>query len=86
MVVNGPLRNRGEILGTWVPGRLGKPDPNPQSCDTDCSQSRDWDHQGCSGNFQDGQKGLYQVQRAPEDHPEGFPQLKCCGPCSGEIY
>ena len=37
-----------------VPGRPGKPaepDLNPQSCDTDCSQSREWDHQGCPGHF-----------------------------------
>ena len=38
-----------------VPGRPDKPaepDPNPQSFDTDCSQSRDWGHHGCLGHFQ----------------------------------
>ena len=41
---------------------LGKPEepgPNPQSCDTDCSQSRDWYHQGCLGYFQKGQGGHF---------------------------
>ena len=41
-----------------VPGMPGMPEvpgPNPQSCDTDCSQSREWDHQGCLGHFQEGQ-------------------------------
>ena len=40
-----------------VPGMPGKPEepgPNPQSYDTDCSQSREWDHQGCLGLFQEG--------------------------------
>ena len=47
-----------------VPGRPGKPEepgPNPQSCDTDCSQSREWDHQGCLGHFEEGQGGHFQV-------------------------
>ena len=34
-----------------------EPGPDPQSCDTDCSQSREWDHQGCLGHFQEGQGG-----------------------------
>ena len=48
-----------------VPGMPGKPEepgPNPQSCDTDYSQSRGWDHQGCLGHFQEGQGGHFQVQ------------------------
>ena len=31
-----------------------------------CSQSREWGHQGWLGHFKEGQKGLYQVQRAQE--------------------
>ena len=68
------------------PGNPAEPDPNRQSCDTDYSQSQEWGHQGCLGHFQEGQKGLYQVQRAQDGHPEGVPQLQCCGPSSGEIY
>ena len=68
------------------PGKPAEPDPNPQSCDIDCSQSQEWGHQESLGYFQEGQKGHYQVQRAQEGHCEGFPQLQCCGPSSGEIY
>ena len=42
-------------------GKPEEPGPYPQSCDTDCSQSRDWDHQGCLGHFQEGQGGHFQV-------------------------
>ena len=62
-----------------VPGRpdmLAESGPNPQSCDTDCSQSPEWGHQGCLGHFQEGQKDQYQVQEAQEGHPEVFPQLQ----------
>ena len=38
-----------------MPGKPEEPGPNPQSCETDCSQSREWDHQGCLGHFQEGQ-------------------------------
>ena len=38
--------NEGMVPG--MPGKPEKPGPNPQSCDTDCSQSREWDHQGMS--------------------------------------
>ena len=71
-----------------VPGMPGKPEepgPNPQSCDTDCSQSREWGHQGCLGHFQEGQGGHFQVQEAQEGHPGVFPQFQYCGPSSGEI-
>ena len=44
-----------------MPGKSEGPGPNPQSCDTDCSQSREWDHQGCLSHFQEGQKGNFQV-------------------------
>ena len=64
----------------------GEPDPNPQSCDSDCSQSQEWGHQGWVGHFQKGQKGQCLVQRAQEGHPEAFPQLQCCGSSFGEIY
>ena len=30
-----------------MPGKAEESGPNPQSCDTACSQSPDWDHQGC---------------------------------------
>ena len=49
-----------------MPGKSAEPDPNPQSCDIGCSQSRDWGHPGCPGHFQEGQKGQNQIQRTPE--------------------
>ena len=69
-----------------VPGMPGKPEepgPNPQSCDTGCSQSREWDHQGCLGHFQEGQEGQFQVLGAQEGHPRVFPQCQNCGLSSG---
>ena len=69
-----------------VPGMPGKPEepgPNPQSCDTDCSQSREWDHQGCLGHFQEGQGGHFEVLGAQEAHPGVFPQFQYCGLSSG---
>ena len=63
MVVDGPLRNFSGFLGTWyLVGLICLQSliPNPQNCDTDCSQSREWGHQGCLGHFQEGQN--YQVQ------------------------
>ena len=42
-----------------VPVMHGKPEesgPNPQSSDIAYSQSREWDHQGCLGHFQEGQE------------------------------
>ena len=65
MVVDGPLRNCGGNSRDMLSGRADKPgeaDPNPQSYDTDCSQSREWGHQGCLGHIEEGQKGHYQVQ------------------------
>ena len=50
-----------------VPGMPGKPEepgPNPQSCDTGFSLSRDWDQQGCLGHFQGGQGGPFQELEA----------------------
>ena len=47
-----------------MPGMPEEPGPNPQSCDTACSQTREWDHQGCLGHFQEGQGGNFQVLRA----------------------
>ena len=52
-----------------MPGKPEDPGPNPQSCDTDCSQSREYDHQGCLGHFQEGQEGHFQVLGAQEGHP-----------------
>ena len=71
-----------------VPGRPDKPrepGPNAQSCDTHCSQSREWGHQGCLGHFQESQEGHYQVQETQEGHTEVFPQVQCCVPSSDEI-
>ena len=72
-----------------VPGRPDKPaepDPHAWSCDTDCSQSPEWGHQGCLGHFQEGQMGYYDVQGVQEGHPKVFPHLQCCEPPSSEIY
>ena len=41
-----------------MPGNPEEPGPNPLSCDTDCSQSREWDHQGCLRPFQERDKTL----------------------------
>ena len=51
-----------------MPGKPEEPGPNPQSCDTACSQSRGWGHQGCLGHFQEGQGGHFQVLEAQEGH------------------
>ena len=40
-----------------VPGKSEDPGPNPQRCDIDYSQSREWGHQGWLGHIQEGQKG-----------------------------
>ena len=68
-----------------MPGKPEESGPNPQGCDTDCSQSREWDHQGCLGHFQEGHKGHFQVLRAQEGHPGVFQQFHYCGPSSGGI-
>ena len=69
-----------------MPGKSEEPGPNPQSCDTDCSQSQEWDHQGCLGHLQEGQGGHFQVLGAQEVHPGVFPQSQYCGPSSDGIY
>ena len=69
-----------------MPGKPAEPDQYPQICDTDCSQSREWGHQGWLGHFQEVQKSQNQVQRGQEGNPKGLPQVQCCGPSSGEIY
>ena len=69
-----------------MPGKPEEPGPNPLSCDTDCSQSREWDHQGCLGLFQEGQGSHFQVLEAQEGHFGVYPQFQYCGPSSGEIY
>ena len=63
-----------------MPGKPEEPGPTPQSGDTDCSQSRDWDHQGCLGHFQEGQECHFQVLEAQEGHFRVFPQYQYCGP------
>ena len=55
-----------------MPGKPEEPGPNPQSSDTDCSQSREWDHQGCLGHIQEGQGGHFEVLWAQEIHPVCF--------------
>ena len=45
------------------------PGLNPQSCDIDYSQSREWGHQRCLGHFQGGQEGHFQILGAQEGHP-----------------
>ena len=55
-----------------MPGKPEEHGPNPQSCDTDCSQSRKCNHQGCLGHFQEGQGGHCQVLGAQEGHPGVF--------------
>ena len=69
-------------------GKPEEPGPYPQSYDTDCSQSREWGHQGCLGHFQEGQGGHFQVQEAQEaqeGHFGVFPQFQYYGPSSGVI-
>ena len=44
-----------------MPDKPEEPGPNPQSCDIDYSQSREWDHQGCLDHFQEGQESHFQV-------------------------
>ena len=44
-----------------MPDKPEEPGPNPQSCDIDYSQSREWDHQRCLDHFQEGQEGHFQV-------------------------
>ena len=39
-----------------MPDMPEEPGPNPQSCDIDYSQSREWGHQGCVSHFQEGQE------------------------------
>ena len=58
-----------------MPGKPEEPGSNPQTCDTDCSQSREWDHHGCLGHFQEGQGGHFQVQDAQEGHYGVLPQF-----------
>ena len=60
-----------------VPGKPEEPGPNPQSCDTGCSLSRDWDHQGCLGHFS-GRSGR-------SVSGTGGPG-RYCGPSSDGIY
>ena len=60
MVVDCPLsRWNPEGMVPGMPGKSEEPGPNPQTCDTDCSQSREWDHQGCLGHFQEGQGVIF---------------------------
>ena len=63
-----------------------EPGPNPQSCDIDYSQSREWGHQGCLGHSQGGQEGHFQILGAQEGHPRVLPQFQYCGLSSCGIY
>ena len=69
-----------------MPSKPEDPGPNPQSCDTTFSPSREWGHQGCLGHFQEGQEGHFQVLEAKEDPFRVIPQFQCCGPSSDGIY
>ena len=69
-----------------MPGKFEEPGPNHQSCDSDCSQNREWDHQGCLGHLQEGHGGHFQVLQAQEVHPGVFPQFQYCGPSFYGIY
>ena len=54
-----------------MPGKPEEPDLNPLNCDIGCSQSREWDHQGCLGlcqEGQEGQEGHFQILEAQEGH------------------
>ena len=68
-----------------MPGKPKEPGPNPLSCDTDCSQSLEWDHQGCLVHFQEGQGSHFQVPEAQEGYFGVIPQFLYLGPSSGEI-
>ena len=60
-----------------VPSRPGMPEglgPNPQSYETDYSQSRGWGLHGCLDQFQGGQAGQNQAQRAQVGLTEALPQ------------
>ena len=59
-----------------MPGKPEEPSLNTQRCDTDCLQSREWDHQGCLDHFQEGQGGHFQVLKAQEGHLGLFPQFQ----------
>ena len=69
-----------------MPGKPEEPGPNPQTCDTDCSQSREWDHQGCLGHFQEGQGGHFKVLRAKEVHFGVILHFLYWGPSSDGTY
>ena len=69
-----------------MPGKPEEPGRNPQTCDTDCSQSREWDHQGCLGHFQEGLGGHFKVLRAKEVHFGVIPHFLYWGPSSDGIY
>ena len=64
-------------------GKPEEPGPNPQRCDTDCSQSREWGYQGCLGHFQEGH---FQVLEAQNGHFGLGPQFQYCGPSPDGIY
>ena len=46
-----------------MPGNPEEPGPNPQTCDTDGSQSRGWGHQGYLCHFQVGQAVIFRHWR-----------------------
>ena len=46
-----------------MPDKPEEPGRNPQSCDIDYSQSREWDHQGCLNHFQEGQGVIFRYWR-----------------------
>ena len=46
-----------------MPGKPEEPGLNPQTCDTDYSQSRGWGHQGFLGHFQEGPGVIFRYRR-----------------------
>ena len=65
-----------------MPGKPEESGPNRQSCDTNCSPSREWGHQRCLGHFQEGQEGHFQVLEAQKGCFGLVPQFQYCGPSS----
>ena len=66
--------NPGKML-PGMPGMPGEPGLNPQSCDIVYSQSQEWGPLECPGQFQEGQRGQNQAQRAQEGLPEALPKV-----------
>ena len=62
-----------------MPGMPEKPGPNPQSCEFDYSQNREWGFQGCPSHFQEGQTDQTKAKSAQVSQPDSLAQHQCCG-------